>query len=333
MGRRIEENGGNFEYTEEEKTLWENDREAYLQYRRGIEYDINNKFNVIFKDSELQAETRLRVEEAMKKRLQGKPEIFDILQPKYSPYCKRMSPGPGYLEALASPKVDTITCGIDRIDEHGVITTDGVRHNADVIICATGFQTSPANRSFPIYGKSGINLRKRFEGRPETYLSVCTDGFPNFFQSMGPNSMPGAGSLLLIIEKTQVYIGQILARMAYDNIGRVEPKKQGVQSFTNYCDEFFKRTVFAEECSSWYKTAASRDGQMNGRVTALWPGSSLQCLRTLASVRWEDFETESFDGNPFGWFGNGWTLAEKYPTGELESLTWYLNDTSILKSS
>ncbi|CAH0034070.1 unnamed protein product [Clonostachys rhizophaga] len=336
MGRRIEENGGNFEYTEEEKKLWENDRDAYLQYRRGIEYDINNKFNVIFKGSKLQAETRLRVEENMKKRLEGKPEIFDILRPKYSPYCKRMSPGPGYLEALASPKVDTITCGIDRIDENGVITTDGVRHNVDVIICATGFQTSPANRSFPIYGKGGINLRKRFEGRPETYLSVCTDGFPNFFQSMGPNSMPGAGSLLLIIEKTQVYIGQILARMAYDNIGRVEPKKQAVQSFTNYCDEFFKHTVFAEECSSWYKTAgpgASREGQMNGRVTALWPGSSLQCLRALASVRWEDFETESFDGNPFGWFGNGWTLAERYPTGELESLTWYLNDTSILKCS
>ena len=334
--KRVEEGGGNFKYTDEEKKMWESDREAYLQYRRAIEYDMNNRFGVMFSGSQQLADIRLKTEDSMMQRLKGKPELYNRIRPEYSPYCKRVSPWPGYLEALGSSKVNTITDSITRIDETGIFTSDGEHRPVDVIICATGFQTSPANRSFPIYGRRGINLRERFQSRPETYLSICTDGFPNFFQSMGPNALPGAGSLLLVIEKTHVYVGKILARMAYDNIGRVEPKRKCVEAFTNYCDEFFKRTVFAEECNSWYKTyepGANREEQKRGRVTALWPGSSLQCIRTLSSVRWEDFELQDFDDNEFGWFGNGWTLSEKFPTAELESLTWYLNDTNILESA
>ncbi|KAF4969353.1 hypothetical protein FSARC_3428 [Fusarium sarcochroum] len=334
LKERLQEAGGNLQYTEDEIKLWETDREAYLEYRRAIEYDINKKFGVIFSGSKEQANLRSLAEESMRQRIKEKPEIYNHLLPDFSPYCKRMSPGPGYLEALASPKVNTITCGISKIDETGIVTTDGQHHHVDAIICATGFQTSPANRSFPIYGVGGVNLRERFLNRPETYLSVCTDGFPNFFQSMGPNSMPGAGSLLLVIEKTNLYIGKVLARMAYDNIARIEPKRNMVQAFTNYCDEFFKRTVFAEECNSWYKTyepGASRGDQKRSRVTALWPGSSLHCVRTLSNPRWEDFDYKYCDDNEFGWFGNGWTLAEKYVTPDLESLTWYLNDTKIME--
>ncbi|KIL94145.1 hypothetical protein FAVG1_02707 [Fusarium avenaceum] len=330
---RIKEAGGNFAYTAEEISNWETNRESYLDYRRAIEYDINKKFGVLFSGSKEQANLRQLAQESMIQRLKDKPEIYNHLQPDFSPYCKRMSPGPGYLEALSSPKVDTITTGITKIDETGIFTADGQHHPVDAIVCATGFQTSPANRSFPIYGVGGVNLRERFQKRPETYLSVCTDGFPNFFQSMGPNSMPGAGSLLLVIEKTNLYIGKIIARMAYDNIVRIEPKRKMVQAFTNYCDEFFKSTVFAEECNSWYKTyevGASREEQKRGRVSALWPGSSLHAVRTMSNPRWEDFDYEYCDDDEFGWFGNGWTLAEKFVTDELESLTWYLNDTKIL---
>ncbi|KAI1069131.1 hypothetical protein LB507_006105 [Fusarium sp. FIESC RH6] len=332
--QRIYDAGGNFNYTPDEIKKWETDRDAYLEYRRAIEYTINKNFGVLFHGSKEQTNLRQIAQDSMMQRLKGKPEIYDHLLPEFSPYCKRMSPGPGYLEALASPKVNTITCGISKINETGVITTDGEHHPVDAIICATGFQTSPANRSFPIYGVDGINLRKRFQKRPETYLSVCTDGFPNFFQSMGPNSMPGAGSLLLTIEKTNAYISKVLARIAYDNISRIEPKRNMVQAFTNYCDEFFKQTVFAEECNSWYKTyeaGASREEQKRGRITALWPGSSLHCIRTLSNPRWEDFEYKYCDDDEFGWFGNGWTLAEKYVTEEVESLTWYLDDTKIME--
>jgi hypothetical protein len=62
-------------------------------------------------------------------------------------------------------------------------------------------------------------------------------------------------------------------------------------------------------------------------VTALWPGSSLHALKALEKVRFEDFKMEYVEPNEFGWFGDGWTVAER--TGDVEGLTYYLNDTKF----
>lgn len=67
-----------------------------------------------------------------------------------------------------------------------------------------------------------------------------------------------------------------------------------------------------------------------GRVTALWPGSSVHAVKALSHVRWEDFETKPYDGNEFGWFGNGWTVGEKEQNMKDEAVTWYLDYTEFL---
>ncbi|KAF2138419.1 uncharacterized protein K452DRAFT_321006 [Aplosporella prunicola CBS 121167] len=335
LKERTSGKGGNFAYTDEEKSMWENNREVYLAYRKALEFGLQSGFGITHKDHLKQKEARAQYSENMRQKLRDKPEIIEHLMPTYPPFCKRLTPGPGYLEALTSPKVNVIPTAISHIDETGIVTTDGIHHPVDVIICATGFQTTPGSHGFPIYGRDGSNLRERYQVRPETYLGLSTSGFPNFFQSLGPNAFQGAGNLLIMIEYTHQYVAQILARLAYGNIGTVEPKRWAVEAFTNYCDEFFKRTVFADECDSWYKSApagATREEKRRGRVTALWPGSSLHAVNVLSEVRWEDYESRPWDGNPFGWFGNGWTRAERDEGAGVEARTWYLNNTNILRT-
>jgi cation diffusion facilitator CzcD-associated flavoprotein CzcO len=109
---------------------------------------------------------------------------IQYLLPDFPPLCKRLTPGPGYLEALTSDTVNVIPTPISHIDEAG-ITTDGKHRAVDVIICATGFDVSFQGR-FPIYGRNGVNLQERYRIRPETYLSLCVDGFPNFFPVTRP---------------------------------------------------------------------------------------------------------------------------------------------------
>lgn len=333
--RRTDGKGGNPSYTIEEMELWDNNRDAYLEYRRGLELQMQSRIAITFSGSPQQAEAYARFTADMKRRLQNKPEIIEHLIPTFSPLCKRLTPGPGYLEALTSPKVNVIPTAISHVDERGIFTIDGVHRPVEAIVCATGFQTSPGARGFPIYGREGINLRERYAQRPETYLGLCTGKFPNFFQSLGPNGFQGAGNLLIMIEATHSYVGQILEKMAYENVGIIEPKGKSVDAFTNYCEEYFQRTVYVEECDSWYKSAppgSSREEKRRGRVTAIWPGSSLHAVRTLRSVRWEDFNMQSYDGNDFGWFGNGTTAAERNPTPEnIKDFTWYLDSTNILK--
>lgn len=48
----------------------------------------------------------------------------------------------------------------------------------------------------------------------------------------------------------------------------------------------------------------------NGKVTALWPGSSLHYIQTLAEDRWEDYEWRYIDQNRFRYWGPGISWIE-----------------------
>ena len=326
---RNEGQDGNFEYTNEEKDTWKKDPASYLKYRKALEFGMQGGYAVTQRGSKEHASAREAFDKDMRERLSKKPEVADHLVPDFPPLCKRLTPGPGYLEALIEDKTTVIPNKISHIDETGIVTEDGKHRPVDAIICATGFDTSFQGR-FPIYGRGGFNMQDKYKTRPATYLSITTDRFPNFFQSLGPNSAVGNGNLLMVIEATAHYVAQILQKLSYGNLKTIEPKRKQVENFTNYCDAYFKRTVFSAECGSWYKSSppnATPEERKNGRITALWPGSSVHAIRALEKVRFEDFDMTTVDDNEFGWIGNGWVVAEKIH--DVEGLTWYLNDTKF----
>lgn len=321
---------GNFEYTPEEIEAWTKDPASYLKYRKALEVGMQGNYALTHRGTKIHEEATASFKEDMRKRLAKKTDIADHLIPDFPVLCKRLTPGPGYLEALSADNVNVIHDKISHVDETGVVTTDGRHRAVDTIVCATGFDTSFQGR-FPIYGRGGVNLQDRYKVRPETYLSVCTDGFPNYFQSLGPNAGVGNGNLLIIIEAVAQYVGQILRRLGQGNVRTIEPKRKPVENFTNYCDAYFKRTVFSAECGSWYKSSppnATPEERKRGRITALWPGSSIHAIKALETVRFDDYEMTTVDGNEFGWFGDGWAAAER--SGDVEGLSWYLNNTKFI---
>ncbi|KAL2794663.1 hypothetical protein BJX66DRAFT_351131 [Aspergillus keveii] len=330
LSLRTEGRGGNFAYTEEEKRAFREDPAAYLQYRKSLELEMQTLYANSQRGSALQASARAQYRADMERRLHARPELLEHLLPDFPPLCKRLTPGPGYLEALTCPKVNVVTERITRIDETGIVTSDGTHRAVDAIVCATGFTIGGG---FPIIGRNGVNLRDKYAQRPESYLGLATPGFPNFFQSLGPNSFQGAGNLLIMLEQIHSYLAEVVSRMAYENVGIVEPKQAPVERFTRYCEEYFQRTIYSAECASWYKTyppGTPVADRRVGKVTTLWLGSSLHCLKALKRVRWEDYEVQPYDGNEFGWFGNGWTVAEREEEIDAENLTPYLDQTEFL---
>nr|VWO94428.1 FAD-binding monooxygenase BOA2 (EC (Botcinic acid biosynthesis cluster A protein 2) [Ganoderma boninense] len=52
--------------------------------------------------------------------------------------CRRLTPGPGYLEALCLPHVDFVSSPIKRFTKTGIETEDGQTKDLDLVFCATG---------------------------------------------------------------------------------------------------------------------------------------------------------------------------------------------------
>lgn len=318
-----------FEIPAEFRDRFVSDPHYYQTFRLAVEEDGNAIHAVTIKGTPLQACAKDMFHEHMKKRLESRPEIFEALLPGFSPGCRRLTPGPGYLEALTQPNVSFVTSPITHISSDAIHTADNAIHTIDTLVCATGFKSSCAP-PFPIHGSGGLTLKDKWGNRPSTYLSHSTSLFPNLFFMLGPNSAIGSGALTLMIENTGDYIIRAIRKLQRENIAAMVVKKEREEDFMAYLDAYFEQTVFSEECRSWYKNE-------DKKITGLWPGSNLHMVEALRSFRGEDWEyvyVEELEGetngevngqgrkgvNRLAWLGNGWSVNQL----EERDLAWYL---------
>ncbi|ESZ89873.1 putative monooxygenase [Sclerotinia borealis F-4128] len=296
------------EFSPEQRKEFANNPQALQSFRRIIEVAGNTIHWASFRDSEVQKYALLVIRATMKDRLAKKPDILEALVPSFAVGCRRLTPGPGYLEALTAPNVDIISEEIDSITSNYVRLESGKEIHLDVLVCATGFHTTNIPR-FSIIGKHGQSLEKRFTPYSETYLSITVNNFPNLLMMLGPNSNIGSGSLTRILESEGDYIVKCIRKLQKEDSASMVPKKQRVNDFSEYCKAYFEKTIYLDECRSWYK-----DPELN-RITGLWPGSTLHALEAFRSPRWEDFEYEPRKGsggecNALNRLGNGWSVTQ-----------------------
>lgn len=122
----------------------------------------------------------------MRLKLKGNVEIADAIIPKhFAVGCRRPTPGEGFLEAMVADNVTVHTKQMQRITESGFISHDGTEENVDVIVCATGFDTSWVPR-FPLIA-NGKNLQEEWSKKAAlSYLAVGVPDIPNYFSFAGP---------------------------------------------------------------------------------------------------------------------------------------------------
>ncbi|KAJ9497968.1 hypothetical protein H2202_006571 [Exophiala xenobiotica] len=305
---------GNYSYTADELHKFAHDKEYYKNFRKAIERSINMDYPCLFPGSPEEIAGTEAITSNMKTKLASKPQVYEALKPKFVPGCRRLTPGVGYLEALTQDNVDFINTPIEKVTKNSVLTSDGKEYQIDAIACATGFDTSfmPA---FPIVGRDGARISDIWSHHASAYMSHSVPNFPNYFFVGGPNSATGGGSLLIIFESIIGYVVKAVAKLSREHLRSIQVKPSALASWNAYLQAYFPRTVHVDDCSSWYK--------VNGKITGLWPGSSLHARATLENPRWEDFEYEQGvpGHDPLEWLGNGWTVADK----ERGDLSFYLD--------
>ncbi|KZV71680.1 FAD/NAD-P-binding domain-containing protein [Peniophora sp. CONT] len=299
------------------------DPDFYQSFRREVETSTHLFTAISFKDSPMQVASKVMLQQEMTRKLSRKPELTMKLLPEFAVGCRRLTPGPGYLEALCKDNVTLETTHIARVTATGVVLVDGRQVPLDVLICATGYDTSFLY-PFPIIGREGMKLTDRWASHAEAYLSMAVDGFPNLWFGFGPNSALNSGSNVLSIEKQVDYAVAAVAKMQRERLRTIEVKPEALREFNEYAQEYFKKTVYFDNCSNWYRSP------VDGVITGIWPGSCLHLSRVLTHPRWEDFTYERLNEdqttNRFFWLGDGLTYAEKTLTGDR---AWYLHNVDI----
>ncbi|KAL1896069.1 hypothetical protein Sste5346_004808 [Sporothrix stenoceras] len=322
-----ERKAGPQKYTEKQIATRASDPEAYLQFRKALEVKYWLRFGTVFKNATANDTLREQFTTTMIERVQKKPALLNDLIPDWSPNCRRLTPGPGYLEALAEDNVDYVRTPIKRFTEMGIETEDGIVREVDAIICATGAdikESATAPRfSITVKGSSkSLTDIWRGHGHPYTYLGTATPGFPNLFFVLGPHASGPSGTVPYSSETQIAHLARLLNKIATEGIRSMVPSAKAALEFEAWAVEFFKTTVYTESCRSWYNA-----GNPGGYISGLWPGSMAHLAFIRRAPRWEDYEykylgdnDETGESNRFAWyFGNGWTKKETDPEADLVS--------------
>ncbi|EXJ82626.1 hypothetical protein A1O3_06439 [Capronia epimyces CBS 606.96] len=307
--------GANFIYNEEQRKLFE-DPDEFLAYCKLIEGELNQRFSFIINGSPSQKAAREFSESEMRAHLKDRPDLLEKIMPTdFYVGCRRPTPGNGYLQTLTGEKTQAYTSQLERVTEKGFIDPDGNEQEVDVIICATGFDTSYKPR-FPLI-VNGSDKRDGWRDHPHvpSYLSVALAGVPNYFVNGSAYCPSAHGSFFPLVQGYCNYTIQVIERMQTENIRSLRPKEKVVEQFIRHADSFLKRTAWTGPCSSWFK-----GGKVDGKP-AIWPGSRLHFLRSLERPRFEDFEIDYDDPDDmFSFFGNGFHVCER----DGSDITWYL---------
>jgi cation diffusion facilitator CzcD-associated flavoprotein CzcO len=298
-------------YPEELLRSFKDDPEKYHQFRKELESKFYKRFATVFRGSENE-KLKGEFKTLMAERLKKKPELLDVLVPDFSPICRRLTPGPGYLEALTEDNVSYIPTPISHFTAGGIVTSDGVERQVDAVICSTGANVDMLP-PFPITAH-GVKLRDTWTPDPYTYLGTATPGFPNLLFIQGPQGTGSSGTVPNQVETQVTYLARILRKVHSQDIKSFVPSQAAADDFIAYSDAFFDKTVFTDNCSSW-----ANGGRPGGRIHGHWPGSASHLNIVRKDPRWEDWEwmykTET--GNRFAYFGNGWTSKEVSGEGDL----------------
>ncbi|TKA75146.1 hypothetical protein B0A55_03991 [Friedmanniomyces simplex] len=296
--------GANFEYTPEQMEYLQNNPKKYLEYRKQIENELNQRFKFILKGSQEAKDAREFSYKQMARHLKNDPRLIDKIIPKnFNPGCRRPTPAPGYLDALVAPNATIFTDAIGSITEKGFTDHEGSEHECDVIICATGFDTSWRPR-FPLLNGKGVDLRDFWAKEVTSYLSIGIPTYPNHFTFCGPYGPLGHGSFMPLIERWTTYMFDVISKAQEENIKSFTPRLDLSLQFRQHADLFLQRTAWTSACRSWFKQG-KQDGQ-----AAIYPGSRLHFLHLLERPRYEDFEIEYWDSNRFAFMGNGFDERE-----------------------
>lgn len=244
-------------------------------------------------------------------------KYWDILLPKDNELlaaCRRRIIDSTYLPALHRDNLELEPSKLVKIEDDAVLTEDGRRIPADVIVMANGFNTTEVGFPLKLRGTEMTlpeHYQKYGEGNPIAYHQIFNAGFPNMAMFVGPNAGTGHMSVVYTSEREQelaLYVARPVlesgrpseAAIAHkpgtpapaniDKVPTFEVKLKAELDEQTWIVQTMKNRVFTR-CDSWYRNGP------NGRVTAVYPDWQWRLTLRAWFPVWSDYK---YTGLPDG---------------------------------
>ncbi|MBA2526679.1 MAG: NAD(P)/FAD-dependent oxidoreductase, partial [Pyrinomonadaceae bacterium] len=268
---------------DEERERYRADHSAMRARRDDLAQAFSDNFaNAVVDADSIQLQMLQQLCEANLESNVTDPELREQLRPNYRAACKRLVISPNFYEAIQHPNARLVTEGIERVERDGVRTKDGVLHELDVLVLATGFRVDQFLRPIEVKGRDGVALDDVWDKRPSAYLAVAIPDFPNLFMLNGPNGPVGNFSLIDVAEMQFDYIMQLVDRIASGECQAISARHDAAERFEAERIEAAKHTVWVTGCRSWYLDDRG--------IPMAWPFSFDRFRAEMSAPRLEDYD-------------------------------------------
>lgn len=193
-----------------------------------------------------------------------------MLTPDYGLGCKRRIFDENWFPSLHNPAVELTNLPLTKIQPKGITIgpghkspdsqdKDGGREErqlpADVIVLASGFNTTTWLHPLQIKGKDGRLMSDVWKerGGAQAYMGAAMDNYPNLFIIFGPNTATGHSSVVLASENMVNYSMHFIKRILKGDVKTFEVKKEAEIEWTKMMQDNLKDHVYSKAgCQNWY---------------------------------------------------------------------------------
>lgn len=250
-------------------------------------------FAEMFFDPVVSEEISEFVREKMRARLKD-PRLCELLIPTdYGFGTHRVPLETNYLEVYLRPNVELVSVKDNPIKEvtpAGIRLADGMEHELDVIILATGFDAgSGALTRIDIRGREGRSLKEDWSRDIRTTMGMQVHGYPNLFTTGAPLAPSAALCNMTTCLQQQVdWISNCIEYLRDRDLQVIEATKEAEDAWVRHHDEVAKQTLVSKT-NSWYM-GSNVDGKPRRLLSYIGGvGTYRQLCEDVAAKGYEGF--------------------------------------------
>ena len=213
------------------------------------------------------------------------PQLRARLTPDYAVGCKRVVVSDDYLRALTRPNVEVVGSPVTEVRPTSVVAADGTEHEVDVVVHGTGFRVLDIPLAHRLTGREGRTLHEEWtDGGVRAHRGTTVAGFPNLFLLLGPNTLLGHTSVVIMIEAQIRYVLAALRTVREAGADALEVRRTAQDAYAARMQDDLRDTVWnTGGCRSWYRDE-------RGYNFTLWPGHTYTFLRLMRRFDAESYE-------------------------------------------